>query len=89
MAMTRPRISGRLVSWRVTLAVAMNVTLAIPVNAKAAVSSPRAGATASNSIEIPNPAAAPPSSRTVGRAREAAISAPTNEPTPMAAERNP
>ena len=87
--MTRPRMSGAAVSWRVELAIDMNEMLPHPTKARATSSSGRLGAIVASVSAIPNPPAASASGRVPIFPRAATTSPPSTAPMPIAAVMNP
>ena len=86
---TRPRISGAAVSWRVELAIDMNEMLPQPTNASATSSSGRSGASVATASAAANPAAAIVSGRMPILPRAATRSPPSTAPAPIVAVMNP
>ena len=86
---TRPRIAGAAVSWRVAFPVAMKVMLAAPAAASATSSTPRVGASVAPAIATPNAPAARTSGLVPVRPRVATTSPPATAPIPIAAVMKP
>jgi hypothetical protein len=86
---TRPRIAGAAVSWRVELAIDMNEMLPQPTSGRTASSSGRLGASVATASAAAKPAAAMVSGRSPILPRAATTSPPSTAPTPIAAVMNP
>ena len=79
-AITRPRTAGSVLIWMVALAAVIMVSDASPTGMHAIANVRYVGMSAITPVAIPNANAAPMTSRTRGRSRRAASSAPVSEP---------